>query len=446
LSQVNVTEVATMILAHNWAALRDLLSDWRVPDIADVLIQLDKPSRVLLFRCLPRKTAADVFSELEGEDTDSLLKELTDEETRLLLAYMRPDDRTELLEELPGQVTQRMLNLLSPDDMKEARSLLGYPERSIGRLMTPDYVAIRPGWAVPRAMEHVRRRGRNSETVDTLYVVDAGWKLLGAVSLRQLILARQDQTVESIMTAPAISLSAFDDREEAARVMDKYDLSVLPVVASDGVMVGIVTSDDIFEVAQEEATEDFHRSAAVTPLKTGYKDAGLWLLLKSRLGWLLTLIAVDLVAAEVMATYEGIISRVVSLVFFLPLIIGCSGNTGSQSSTLAVRDLALGEVHTGDWRKLTLKEVAVSAALGITISLAVLGPAILQGGTGVGAVVAISAVLIVVVGGTVGMVTPFLLSKLGFDPATSSSPLITSVADILGVIIYFSLANRFLGL
>ncbi len=226
--------------------------------------------------------------------------------------------------------------------------------------------------------------------------------------------------------------------------MDKYDLSVLPVVASDGVMVGIVTSDDIFEVAQEEATEDFHRSAAVTPLKTGYKDAGLWLLLKSRLGWLLTLIAVDLVAAEVMATYEGIISRVVSLVFFLPLIIGCSGNTGSQSSTLAVRDLP--------WEK-SIQAIGENSPSRRLLYLRLdnyqpcsFGPAILQGGTGVGAVVAISAVFIVVVGGTVGMVTPFLLSKLGFDPATSSSPLITSVADILGVIIYFSLANRFLGL
>ncbi|MGI6628423.1 MAG: magnesium transporter [Bacillota bacterium] len=446
MAQVNVTEVATMILAHNWAALRDLLSGWRVPDIADVLIQLDKPSRVLLFRCLPRKTAADVFSELEGEDTDSLLKELTDEETRLLLAYMRPDDRTELLEELPGQVTQRLLNLLSPDDLREARSLLGYPERSIGRLMTPDYVAIRPDWPVSRSMEQVRQRGRDSETVDTLYVVDPGWKLLGAVSLRQLILAKPDQTAESIMASPAISLSALDDREEAARVMDKYDLSVLPVVASDGVMVGIVTSDDIFEVAQEEATEDFHKSAAVTPLKTGYKEASLWVLLKSRLGWLLTLIAVDLVAARVMATYEGIISKVVSLVFFMPLIIGCSGNAGSQSSTLAVRDLALGEVDRGDWRRLTLKEIVVSAGLGLTIGFAVWRPAILQGGAGVGAVVALSSVLIVVVGGTVGMLTPFLLNRLGFDPATSSSPLITSIADILGVIIYFSLANRFLGL
>ncbi|HHY17402.1 MAG TPA: magnesium transporter, partial [Firmicutes bacterium] len=416
------------------------------PDIADVLIQLDKPSRVLLFRCLPRKTAADVFSELEGEDTDSLLKELTDEETRLLLAYMRPDDRTELLEELPGQVTQRLLNLLSPDDLREARSLLGYPERSIGRLMTPDYVAIRPDWPVSRSMEQVRQRGRDSETVDTLYVVDPGWKLLGAVSLRQLILAKPDQTAESIMASPAISLSALDDREEAARVMDKYDLSVLPVVASDGVMVGIVTSDDIFEVAQEEATEDFHKSAAVTPLKTGYKEASLWVLLKSRLGWLLTLIAVDLVAARVMATYEGIISKVVSLVFFMPLIIGCSGNAGSQSSTLAVRDLALGEVDRGDWRRLTLKEIVVSAGLGLTIGFAVWRPAILQGGAGVGAVVALSSVLIVVVGGTVGMLTPFLLNRLGFDPATSSSPLITSIADILGVIIYFSLANRFLGL
>lgn len=439
-----VTEIAAMILAHNREALRDLLSTWPIPDIADVLIQLDKPSRVLLFRYLPRETAAEVFSELKGEDADSLLKELTDEETRLLLGYMRPDDRTAFLDELPGKVTQRLLNLLSPEDLEEARTLLGYPGKSIGRLMTPEYVAVRPDWTVSRSMEHVRRRGRNSETVDTLYVVDPGWKLLGAVSLRQLILAKPDQVVENITISPAIALSALDHREEAFRVMNRYDLSVLPVVASDGVMVGIVTADDVYEVVEEEATEDFHRAVAVAPLRIDYKEASIWLLVKSRLGWLVALIIADLVVAKVMAGYENLISQVVALVFFLPLILDCSGNTGSQSSTLVVRDLALGEIRAGDWGKLMLKETAVAGALGACVGLAVWGPALLQGGAPVAMIVAVGAFAIVAAGGVVGIALPLLLSKLGFDPATASSPLITSVADIAGTLIYFCLATRFL--
>lgn len=442
----DVAKIKAMILAHNWYAVRELLSDWRPPDIADLLLELDKPTRVLLFRCLPREVAAEVFSELEGEDTDALLRDLTDYETQLLLSLMRPDDRTELLEELPGQATQRLLNLLKPEDMEEARMLLGYPEKSVGRLMTPDYVAVRPNWTVSQALEHVRRRGHDSETVDVAYVVDDSWKLLGVVSLRQLVLADPDDTIKDIMTTPAVFLSAFDDREEAARVMDKYDLYALPVVASDGVLVGIVTADDVFEVSLEEAIEDFHKSRAVAPLKAGYLESSLGALLKSRIGWLVVLAIVDLIGAELIAGFQNAISQVVALVFFLPLITGCSGNAGSQSSTLVIRELALGEVDPEDLPKLTTKELLVSVALGLTVALVVCGPAIFQGGPGVGVVVSLSTMITVTLGGVIGLLMPFLLRKLGFDPATSSAPLVTSVLDIIGILTYFIIATRVLNL
>ena len=442
----DVSKVKAMILAHNWAAVRNLLAEWRAPDIADLLLEMDKPTRVLLFRCLPRRTAAEVFSELETEDADALLRDLTDYETQLLLSLMRPDDRTELLEELPGKVTQRLLNLLKPEDVEEARMLLGYPEGSVGRLMTPDYVAVRPSWTVSQALLHVRRRGRDTETVDAIYVVDDDWKLLGVVSLRQLILAEPDEIIRDMMTTPPIYLSAFDDQEEAARVMDKYDLYALPVVSSDGTLVGIVTADDVFDVSIEEATEDFHKSGAVSPLKTSYLQSSLGVLLKSRIGWLVILALVDLVGAEIMAQFQNAISQVVALVFFLPLIVGCSGNAGSQSSTLAVRDIALGEIDLEDLPRLTLKEVLVSAGLGITVALLVCVPAILQGGFSVGVVVSVSTAVTVLVGGVIGIMMPFLLRKLGFDPATSSAPLITSILDIIGILIYFELATLILNL
>lgn len=439
-------EIKELIETRNWVALRERMSQWRVPDIADLLTDLDKPDRVLLFRSLPRAVAADVFSQFEASDQETLLTELTDEETRHLVAGLRPDDRTELLEELPGQITQRMLNLLTPEDVKEARQLLGYPEDSIGRLMTPDYVAVRPEWTVEQAMEHIRRMGRDTETINVVYVTDGSWRLVGAVSLRHLVLSQTSVPVSSVMTTPAVDLSAFADREEASRVMEKYSLLVLPVVDSSGILVGIVTVDDVLELASEEATEDFHKGAGVNPLPVGFGDAGIGLLYKSRIGWLMGLIFVDLLAAGVIARFEDAISKVVALVFFLPLLIGCGGNAGAQASTLVIRDLATGDVEYKDWLRLVLKEAGIALMLGVTISLVVWGPSVLQGGAPVGVVVALSGVAIVTISSVIGIATPILVGRLGFDPAASASPIITSIADILGVLIYFSIASWYLGL
>lgn len=439
-------EIQELIESRDWAALREKMSQWRVPDIADLLTDLDKQDRVLLFRSLPRAIAADVFSQFEAPDQENLLMDLSDEETRHLMAGLRPDDRTELLEELPGQVTQRMLNLLSAADVKEARQLLGYPEDSIGRFMTPDYLAIRPDWTVGASMEHIRKMGHDTETINVVYVTDSSWKLVGAVSLRHLVLSQPSDLVSSVMTSPAVDLSAFADREEATKTMDKYSLLVLPVVDSDGVLVGIVTGDDVFELATEEATEDFHKGAAVNPLRVSFGDAGIGLLYKSRIGWLMTLIFVDLIAAGVISRFEDAISKVVALVFFLPLLIGCGGNAGAQASTLVIRDLATGDAEYKDWLFLIIKEAGIALMLGVTISLAVWGPSVLQGGAPVGVVVALSGVAIVTISSVIGIATPMLLGRLGFDPAASSSPLITSVADILGVIIYFSIASWYLNL
>lgn len=439
-------EIQELIESRNWPALRDKMSQWRVPDIADLIGELDKENRVLLFRSLPRGIAAGVFSQFEAPDQEILLMDLTDEETRHIMAGLRPDDRTALLEELPGQVTQKMLNLLSPEDVKEACQLLGYPENSVGRLMTPDYIAVRPGWTVGAAMDHIRKMGRDTETINVAYVTDKSWQLIGAVSLRHLVLSQPSDLVSSIMTTPAVSLSAFADREEASRAMEKYSLFVLPVVDSDGVLVGLVTGDDVLELASEEATEDFHKGAGVNPLRVGFGDASIGLLYKSRIGWLMALIFMDLIAAGVIARYETAISKVVALVFFLPLLIGCGGNAGAQAATLVIRDLATGDAEYKDWLTLIVKEAGISLMLGITISLVVWGPSVLQGGAPVGVVVALSGVVVVTISSLIGIATPMLLGRLGFDPAASSSPLITSLADILGVIIYFSIASWYLKL
>ncbi|MBE3519738.1 MAG: magnesium transporter [Firmicutes bacterium] len=446
MAEFDIPEIQELIKNRDWSRLRDKIARWRVPDIADLLTELDKQSRVLLFRLLPRDIAADVFSEFDSTVQRNLLTELTDEETRHLMASLRPDDRTALLEELPGRVTQKLLNLLSPEDLEEARELLGYPEESVGRLMTPDYVAIRPDWTVQTAMEHIRKMGQDRETINVAYVTDRDWHLLGVVSLRELVLAEPSQVVAEIMTTPVVSLSAFADREEASKTMERHGLFVLPVVDSDGVLVGIVTGDDILELASEEATEDFHKGAGVNPLRVSFSNAGLSILFKNRIGWLVSLIFVDLVAAGIISRFEHAISKVLALVSFLPLLIGCGGNAGAQSATLVIRDLATGDAEYRDWFVLVLKELGISFLLGLTVGLAVLGPSILQGGNSVGIVVALSGVVIVTISSLIGITVPVLLGKLGFDPAASSSPLITSIADILGVYIYFKLASWYLGI
>ncbi|MDD4153730.1 MAG: CBS domain-containing protein, partial [bacterium] len=245
-------EVQAFIEQGNWQGLRDLLESFPPPEIVDLLPELDEADRAILFRLLHRPIAAEIFSCLEPQEQDALLSDLTNEETRQLLANMRPDDRTHFLEEMPGQATQRLMNLLSPHDLQEARQLLGYPEDSVGRLMTPDYVAVRPYWTIDHALSHIRLKGKDSETIYTVYVVDASWKLLGTLELRKLLLADSDKMAEQIMNTSFASVMALDDREEAVKVIQKYNLVAVPVVDSNGVLLGIVTVDDVLDVSQEE--------------------------------------------------------------------------------------------------------------------------------------------------------------------------------------------------
>jgi magnesium transporter len=444
LSDLLKPEIYELIQERRWTTLSEALQEWPAPEVADLLLDLEKRSRVLVFHTLPRHFGAEVFSYLEPQQQDALLRELTDEETRSLLEELQPDDRTQLITELPGKLTQRLLNLLSVDDLREARWLLGYPEESIGRLMTPDYIAVRPHWTIQQALRHIRRRGRDSETINRIYIVDADWRLLDDISLRRVILADPDDTVEQVMDHSFVSVPAVADREEAVRQIRRYDLVALPVTDSDGVLVGIVTVDDLMDVAEAEATEDFHRVGSVEPIRGSLREAGIGFLYRRRIGWLLTLVFVNVLSGAAIAAYEGLIEQVVALVFFLPLLIASAGNAGSQAATLMIRALATGDVLARDWFRLLGKEVLVAAVLGATMAAAVAGIGLWRGGTDVALIVAITMVLVVVLGSLVGMSLPFLLNRFRFDPATASAPLVTSIADITGVLVYFAVASRIL--
>ncbi len=436
--------ILDLIEVRDWSALRSVLGDWPAPEIADLLLHMPKEDRVLLFRAIPRPLSAEVFSHLELEQQDDLLRDMTDEETRALLAELPPDDRTHLLGELPGRATQRMLNLLSPHDLRETRWLLGYPEESVGRLMTPDYVAVRQEWTVRRALDHMRTQGKASETLNRIFVVDEQWRLLDDIELRYFIVADPDSTVADIMDQSVVSVTASADREEAVALIRRYDQVVLPVVDSDGVLVGIVTVDDVLDVQEEETTEDFHRSASVGHVRMSLRDAPLAVLYRARIGWLMVLVFMNVLSGAGIAAFEQTLETVIALAFFLPLLIGSGGNAGSQSATLMIRAMAVGDVRMSDWFRLLSKELALAFALGATMAAGVSLIAWFRAPE-IAFVVATTMTIVVLVGSLIGMSLPFVFTRLGWDPATASGPLITSLADISGIVIYFSIATWYLG-
>ncbi len=438
---VTHAKVLELIEANELKSAVERLLTWMEPEIADLLIQLKKSQQILVYRALPRQRAADVFSHLDPNDQDGLLKALTDGDTQALLANLSPDDRTSLLQELPANVTHRLMQLLSPEDLTEARQLLGYPEESVGRLMTPEYIRLRAEWTVEQALAHIRKYGRDSEIFNILYVTEDNGKLIDKVRMRRLIFSPQDKTIRELLNYNCISISAFDDREVAVEMIKKYDFNALPVLDSDGVLVGIVTVDDIFDVAEEEATEDIQLGAAVAPLESTYSSTNPFKLFKKRIGWLLILILVNLISAAVISNHEDHLMEFITLALFMPLVIASGGNSGAQSATLMVRAIATGDLRSKDWASATAKEILVGIFMGLAMgALAFIVGWLYGGESNIAQVIGFSMLIIVLVANIFGALLPFALDRMNIDPAVASSPLITSIMDVLGLIIYFSIA------
>ena len=446
-------DLQDLILTRNWPALREVLSSWTTPEIADLLMDLDNTDQVLLFRSLERNLSAELFSYLETEDQDSLLHQLTNQETRELLTGLLPDDRTTLLEELPAEMTQRLLSLLSPEDLKEARFLLGYPEQSIGRLMTVNFVSVRSEWSVSEGLSYIRTHGRKSETINRIYITDSRGCLKDDVPLRSFIFADPDSKISSLMDNTAVSLSAFEDQEQAVKVMEKYDISEIPVIDSAGVLIGIVTFDDVMDIQEEEATEDFQKFGGMEALEKPYDATALLSMIKKRAGWLILLFLGEMLTATALSYFEQELQKAVILTMFLPLIISSGGNSGSQAATLIVRALSLGEINLKDWWFVLQREFLSGLLLGCILGIIgfsrimiwslisnVYGDNSIQ----IGLTVGVSLIGVVMWGTLSGSMLPLLMKKLGFDPATSSAPFVATLVDVTGIIIYFSAAVWFL--
>ncbi|NPV14058.1 magnesium transporter [candidate division WOR-3 bacterium] len=451
LKQLLEPEIREMLEEKNWQGIKDALNEWPAPDIADLIASLPDPDKVVIFRLLPQKLQSEVFAEFDPDKQLTLIKNLSDEQVRSLMAELAPDDRTELFEDLPPAVIQRALNLLSPEDRKETLLALGFPENSVGRLLTPDYVAVFSHWTVKQALEHIRKNGVDAETINTVYVVDEQNRLLDDIPLRRLILAAPEEKIEAIMDHQFISIEASADQEEAARVAERYDLLALPVVNSEGVLLGIVTIDDILDVVREEQTEDITKISGIHPGKidltfiTKLREVPLKLLYRSRVVWLLALLIMDLITGGIIQGFSELLAQYVVLVTFLPVLVDTAGNAGSQSATLVIRALAVGTVRMRDWLFLLGREILLALGLGLTMGLGISIMGFVRGGLKIAPVVVLAMVVNVIVGCAIGIVLPFIFTKLKRDPATASTPLITTLADIFGTAIYLGIAYLFLG-
>ncbi|HPX87028.1 MAG TPA: magnesium transporter [Candidatus Hydrogenedentes bacterium] len=441
LSQVLIPDILEMLEDRRLRDLRIFLSAQPAPEIAELITALDSSDQLLVFRLLPRSLADEVFSLIDYPSQTGLLKNMAQDETRQVLAALSSDDQTALFEELPANVTQRLLTLLSDADRKQVLSQLSYPKDSVGRLMSSGYVSAQENWTIAKTMEHIRAAGSDSETVMTIYVIDDSGALVGELRLRQLILADPALRVSVLMDKNYVALHSIQDREEAVLIFKKYDVYALPVIDSEGVLLGIVTNDDILDVAEEEATEDFHKAGAIRPLSVGYLKTPLIMLYRSRLPWLIALVFVNIFSGAGIAHFEELLGVYMALVFFLPLLIDSGGNAGAQSATLVIRSMALGELSLKDFARVFWREALVASALGLSMSVAVFAVAWWRSGALIAVVAALAMVSIVILSSMLGMLLPFVLRRFKVDPAVASGPLVTSLADILGVVIYLSIAS-----
>jgi len=443
-------EFEELIAAKDWVALKEVLNDVPSADIADLLLELPGEIAIVVFRLLKKPIAADVFAELPTTKGVELLELFNKQQLSDVMGNLEPDEQVSILEELPGHLTQRVMNSIDLEDQKQLKKLLGYPEESVGRLMTPRYVRVKSDWTIRRSMEHIRTYGKTAETINVIYVVDDKEHLIDDLRLNHLILADQDDLIDTLMDRSFEALSVYDDQEEAVKMLAKYDRVALPVVDSDGVLVGIVTADDVIDVAEEETTEDMQKMAGMDALDDYYSQSSIFDLVKKRLWWLIVLFVGQILTAIAMGGYEEVLQKVVALSFFVPLIISSGGNSGSQAATLVIRALATDDIKPDDWIRVFKREFTSGLMLGGLIGMLgfvtligwdyMMGLPIVTTTYLTAGVVGLSLFSIVLFGNFTGAMLPFILSKLNLDPAVSSAPFVATIVDVSGIIIYFSIA------
>jgi magnesium transporter len=441
-------EVELLLEQNDDKQLSEYLNDLNISDVEQLIDDFPEYGPRFI-ETLSINRAVNVFRILDFPTQERFIKKLPGNKIAQLINGLPPDDRTALFSELHGDTVKILIQLLPPADRKEALSLLGYEEDSVGRLMTPDYITVKQDWDVPRVLSHIRRYGKNSETIDVLYVIDNNGVLLDDIRIREILLVKPETKVSELMDSRLIALNVKDPQEEAINVFRMNNRTALPVTDDDNIMLGIVTVDDILWIANEEYTEDIQKIGGTEALDEPYLDINLFRLVKKRVGWLVILFLGEMLTATAMGFFEKSIEKAVVLALFIPLIISSGGNSGSQASTLIIQAMALGEVTVKDWWNVMRRELLSGLLLGLTLGIigfmriyiwTMFSPIYGPHWALVGLTVGMALVGVVLWGSLAGSMLPLALKKLGADPATSSAPFVATLVDVTGLIIYFSIA------
>lgn len=446
-------QVLECIESKKYSHARDLLIENNAVDIAEILEEVleetDVEKTTVLFRILPKDIAVDVFSYLPPEDQIAIIGAITDKEVSYIMDELAFDDMIDVLEELPANVVDKILEKTSKDERKLINTFLNYPDTCAGSLMTPDYITLRKDMTVGEALAYIKREGMDSETIYTCYVKDEGRKLLGIVSLRTLVIAEDFTPIEELMHTDIVRVNVYDDQEEVSDIFTKYGFLAIPVVDNEGRIVGIITVDDILDVIEEETTEDFERMAGVmADSDRDYLDMSVWQHVKSRIPWLFLLMCSYVITGGIIARFEVVLSKVISLVAYMPMLMGTGGNSGSQSATLVIRGMSVDEIDLDDFLKVLLNELGVSIIIGLALSSLnfIRIYYIEKQGVMVALTVCAAMLVIVVAAKLIGSMLPMLAKRIGIDPALMATPTISSLTDMVSVITYFTLAKIFLNI
>ena len=447
--------LAALAEGKKYTTLRDILVTMNAADVAGVFDSMPETKLPLLFRLLPKELAAETFVEMEPEAQELLIQGFSDNELKEVVDGLYVDDAVDIVEEMPANVVKRILKQADPEMRKMINEILKYPDDSAGSIMTTEYVSLRPDMTTEEAIKRIRRTGVDKETIYNCYVTENNRKLIGTITIRTLLLSEDDDVLEEIMEPNVISVSTLEDQEDVAEMFAKYDFVALPVVDQENRLVGIVTVDDAIDVMREEATEDFEKLAGMTPSDKPYLRTGVLETFRSRLPWLLILMLSATLTSMVLTGFETSLAACSALIAFIPMLTGTGGNSGTQASVAVIRGLSLGEVEFSDSLRVLWKEIRVAVLCGVTLAacnfvkLLVVDRMLLHNSgvtIPVAATICVTMIFTVFCAKTVGCLLPLLAERIHLDPAVMASPFISTVVDVVTLVLYFQVARAILGI
>lgn len=438
--------VRNLLETRQYTKLRELIADMQEVDVALVMGEMKDEDSLKLFRLLPKDMAAEVFANLESDDQQYIIRFLSDRETSNIVNNLYADDAADFLEEMPANVVKRILAHANPETRKDINQLLQYPEDSAGSIMTVEYVDLKKDMTIGQAVERIRRIGLDSETVNICYVLDARRVLVGTVDLRYLLILSEDSIIGDIMNDNVISIGTMDDQEEAARTIQKYDFTAMPVVDNENRMVGIITVDDVVDILEQEATEDIEKMAAIVPSDKPYLKTGIFATYKKRMPWLLLLMISATFTGAIITSFENALAKYVVLTAYIPMLMDTGGNAGSQASVSIIRGLSLDEIEFKDLFKTVWKEIRVAGMCGATLALTNFVKLLLFDRISIEIALIVCATLfiVVIIAKCVGCMLPMISERIGLDPAVMASPMITTIVDAISLLAYFTIATHLL--